>query len=84
MDPAIIAETVDRHWLTVDQLMALRDLRDRRYDRAWEFHRDLAAQSAEWQPRPDMPANRAWNRDLGRKLAYVDRLFAVVETPTRE
>ena len=84
VDPAIIAETVDRHWLTVNQLMALRDLRDRRFDRAWEFHRALAELTPDWRERPDLPANRAWNGELQRKLAYADRLFAFVESPTRE
>ncbi|MFO7607597.1 MAG: inorganic phosphate transporter, partial [Candidatus Krumholzibacteriia bacterium] len=80
IDPAIIAETVDRHWLTVNQLMALRDLRGRTYERAWELHRALAAITPDWRARPDVPANRAWNRELDRKREYLGRLFAVAET----
>lgn len=80
VDAAIIAETVDRHWLTVNQLMALRDLRGRTYERAWELHRDLAAITPDWRARPDLAANRAWNRELDRKREYVERLFALAET----
>lgn len=81
VDPAIIASTVDRHWLTVNQLMALRDLRSRTYERAWEFHRDLAAITPDWRPRPDLPGQQPWNRELERKLEYLDQLFALNEQP---
>ena len=77
VDPAVIAEAVDRHWLSVNQVMALRDLRGRTYERAWAFHRDLAAITPEWRERPAAPANRTWNRELRRKLDYLDRLFVV-------
>jgi len=81
IDPGLIAEIVDRQWLTPGQMAALRSLGGRSYDHAWAFHRDLGRASAEWRALPDEPRNMVANKDLRRKKAYLDRIFA---TPADE
>lgn len=75
--PAVIAEELDRHWLSADQIKAVRDLADRTYEHAWAFHRDLAALTPAWRPGGHTSADRMRNQEIARQLAYLDRLFAV-------
>ena len=77
IDPAVMAEKIDAHWLSPEQLDALRTLSGRRFERAWQFHQSLAAASDAWRKRPPATINRIWNKDLEKKLAFLDRVFRV-------
>ncbi|HPF69726.1 MAG TPA: inorganic phosphate transporter [Candidatus Krumholzibacteria bacterium] len=80
VDAAVIATELDREWLTSEQLHAVRSLVGRDYRRSWELRRDLAAASAEWRPRPASTVNRVHNKELEKKLEYLETLFQVAET----
>jgi inorganic phosphate transporter, PiT family len=66
---------VDADWLSLDQMTALRSLAGRSFSHAWELTDALAKASPLWRPRPDSPANRAWNRELRQKLAHLEETF---------
>ncbi len=80
VDPAVLAQNVDTHWLNADQLAALRSLSDRRFSHAWQFHQALADASDQWRPRPRATVNKIWNKELQKKLSYLERIFRVDET----
>ena len=80
IDPAVIAERIDTHWLTPGQVAALRTLSGRQFERAWQFHQALVAASDEWRERPPATANKIWNKDLEKKLSFLDRMFRRDET----
>jgi len=67
---------LDRDWLALDQLAAIRSLAGRRFDHAWQLHDALARASALWRLRSEAPLNREWNRELRQKRAYLERVFA--------
>ncbi|MCK9996087.1 MAG: inorganic phosphate transporter, partial [Candidatus Krumholzibacteria bacterium] len=75
IDSGVIAREVDAHWLTSDQLAALRTLVGQRYDHAWQFHQALAETSVEWRKRPPSTVNKMWNKELTKKLSFLDRVF---------
>ncbi|MCP4572783.1 MAG: inorganic phosphate transporter [bacterium] len=75
IDPGILAEKIDTRWLTAAQLDALRTLADRRYERSWLMHRELAATSPDWSERPPAAIHRSWNKELAAKLVFLDRVF---------
>lgn len=75
VDPGIIAEEVDSHWLTTGQMAALRSLSGQRYEYAWQFHQALADASDEWRKRPPSTVNKIWNKELTKKLSFLDRVF---------
>ncbi|MEM7293184.1 MAG: inorganic phosphate transporter [Pseudomonadota bacterium] len=60
-----------------EQFDALQKLQGRSFDFAWELENALAAQSAQWKRRPDIPKNRAHNQAIADKLDYVTRIFEV-------
>ena len=66
---------LDRDWLALDQVRAVRSLAGRRFDHAWQLHQALAEASALWRLREETPLNREWNREIRQKRAYVERLF---------
>lgn len=74
-----IAREVDKHWLTEDQMAALRSLQGRSFEHAWQFQQALAEASAQWQLRPKTTANKIWNKELNSKLSYLYRVFRVDE-----
>jgi PiT family inorganic phosphate transporter len=75
IDPGVIAGDVDSHWLTSGQMAALRALSGQRYEHVWQFHQALADRSEEWMVRPPATVNMIWNKDLKKKLAFLDRAF---------
>jgi len=75
VDPGVLAEKVDTRWFTADQLESVRTLSGRRYERSWLMHRDLAALTEDWAPRPAATVHRIWNEELADKLAFLDRVF---------
>lgn len=68
---------LDRDWLALDQVAAIRTLADRRFQHAWQLHDALAAASPLWRLREETPLNHEWNREVRQKRAYLERLFAV-------
>lgn len=75
IDSGVIAREVDSHWLTIGQMAALRSLVGQRYEHAWQFHRALAEASDEWRKRPAATVNKIWNKELTKKLSFLDRVF---------
>ena len=71
---------LDRDWLALDQLHALRSVSGRRFEHRWQLHQALAEASPLWRLREETPLNRVWNQELRQKLAHIDRVFAVTET----
>ena len=75
IDPGVIAGEVDSRWLTSGQMSALRALSGQRYEYAWQFHRALAERSQDWTARPPATVNKIWNKELKKKLSFLDRVF---------
>ena len=73
----MIAREIDGRWLTSDQMAALQSLAGREFEHAWQFHRALADQSAEWRLRPAATVNKIWNKELEKKLEFLERIFQV-------
>ena len=80
IDPAIIAADVDKHWLTANQLAALRSLSGRQFDHFWQLKQALGKASGEWRLKPGATVNKAANKDLEKKLDYLEQLFKVDPT----
>jgi PiT family inorganic phosphate transporter len=66
---------LDRDWLGLDQVRALRSLTGQRYDHRWQFHDALAKASPLWRLRDETPLNRAWNGEVRQKREYLVRAF---------
>ncbi len=77
IDPALIADEVGAHWLTRHQMSALRALAGQDYEHFWQFIRALEDQSDEWGKRPPSTANKTWNKELEKKLLFLERVFLV-------
>jgi PiT family inorganic phosphate transporter len=75
VDPAVIATELDRDWLSAEQVRAIKALAGRTYERGWELRRDLAVVSPEWRPLPRATVNRIHNKELERKLSYLEQIF---------
>jgi len=74
---SIIANDVDKHWLTAGQLEALRSLKGQQFNHLWRFNAALGESSEEWQLKPDTTVNKLVNKELKKKLVYLGRLFKV-------
>ncbi len=81
VDPGLLAMAGDRDWLTPGQWRAIEALAGRTFVRTWAFHQALAAGSPDWALRPMAKVNDLWNKDLKRRLAYLDRVFRVRDEP---
>ena len=77
VDSGLLAMEGDREWLTSSQWQAVSELDGRSYLHAWVFHRDLASLSTDWAPKPATKVNQLWNKNLQRRLEYIDRLFTI-------
>ncbi len=77
VDPALLAMSGDREWLTSGQWAALESLGGRTFTRTWAFHQALAELSRDWALRPRAKVNQLWNKDLKRRLDYLDRVLRV-------
>ena len=75
----IIANEVDKHWFSSEQLVALRSLEGRNFEHAWQFQQALAEASTQWQLRPKATTNKIWNKELESKLSFLYRVFRVDE-----
>ncbi len=76
---SIVANDVDKHWLTPGQLDAVRSLEGQRFEHLWLFKAALAKVSDEWKLRPDTTVNKMTNKELKKKIAYLGRLFKMVD-----
>jgi len=83
IDPDVIAQEVDSHWLTRSQMDALRTLSGQEYRHFWRFEQALAALTDEWLPRPRATVNKIWNKSLDKKLEFLERVFQVEENGPR-
>ena len=77
VDEAVIANDVDTHWLTTEQLEALRSLTGQRFEHAWQFNQALADASPEWRLKPHATVYKQANKELEKKLDYLGGLFRV-------
>jgi PiT family inorganic phosphate transporter len=75
IDPAVMSQEVGTHWLTPEQMTGLRSLAGRQFEHAWQFHRALAETSTEWRKRPNTSVNKIWNKELKKKLSFLERVF---------
>jgi len=80
VDAGVMAEQIDTHWLSPEQVAALRTLTGREFVRAWQFHQALAEASESWRARPPATVNKLWNKDLIKKLSFLGRVFRMDES----
>ena len=66
---------IDRHFLSTQQLEALKLLEGEKYIYSWQLGNALAQKSKEWELRGDGLKNKLKDREIKRKLAYLYRLF---------
>ena len=74
---ALISAEDSDHWLTPGQRTALQALEGRSYRHLWRFKAALAEQSEEWLPKPSTTVNKLMNKEIERKLSYLERVFRV-------
>ncbi len=73
----LLAMSGDGQWLNPAQWEAIRALDGRMFARAWAFHVALGQESKDWSLRPATKLNQLWNKNLKRRLEYLDRVFQV-------
>tara|TARA_B100000945_G_scaffold227391_1_gene184016 strand:- start:1280 stop:2050 length:771 start_codon:yes stop_codon:yes gene_type:complete len=66
---------IDNHFLTKQQLEALKQLKGEKYKYSWQLGNALAKKSKEWELRGEGLKNKLKDREIKRKLAYLYRLF---------
>ena len=66
---------LDGTWLTHDQLESAYSLASESYRHRWQLAEALAAASPDWRMLEDNRANKAHNKDLGKKLDSLYRAF---------
>ena len=66
---------IDEHFLSTQQLEALKQLEGKKYKYSWQLGNALAQKSKEWEMRGDGLKNKLKDREIKRKLAYLYRLF---------
>jgi PiT family inorganic phosphate transporter len=74
IDPGRLG-AIDSGWLSAEQVATVRALEGRRFAHPWMLAETLALRSVAWRMRPATPANRAHNRALENKLAFLYRTF---------
>ena len=67
--------SIDEHFLSIQQLEALKKLEGEKYKYSWQLGNALAQKSKEWELRGDGLKNKLKDRETKRKLAYLYRLF---------
>ena len=80
VDAGVTARELDDHWLTAEQLAAVKSLAGREYSHAWQFQQALAEASPSWRLRPGATVNKIWNKELKQKMSYLERVFRVDES----
>lgn len=68
--------SLDRDWLTAAQVSAIEQLVGRDFAHRWQLAQALAGQSTQWAHKEDSTVNKIYNKELDRKLDYVQRTFA--------
>jgi PiT family inorganic phosphate transporter len=76
LDPAAFRR-LDSSWLTADQLQAIRRLSHRRFLHRWSLAEALAELSPDWVKAENIQKNKLYNKELGRRLDAVYRIFRV-------
>jgi hypothetical protein len=66
---------IDEHFLSTQQLEALKQLEGEKYKYSWQLGNALAQKNKEWELRGDGLKNKLKDREIKRKLAYLYRLF---------
>ena len=66
---------IDEHFLSTQQLEALKQLEGEKYKYSWQLENALAQKNKEWELRGDGLKNKLKDREIKRKLAYLYRLF---------
>ncbi|PKK90066.1 MAG: inorganic phosphate transporter [Candidatus Wallbacteria bacterium HGW-Wallbacteria-1] len=64
-------------WLSEKQVAAVASLNQKTYSHTWTLDRDLAEISDHWKPRPQLPINKLYNKDLRKKLEFLYDLFSI-------
>ncbi len=82
IDPGVIADEVDSHWLSVGQMKALRSISGEQFDHSWQLFRALSETSDQWKLKPDTKVNKLANKELNKKRSYLERLFRVEDAFT--
>jgi len=67
--------SLDRDWLNAGQIAAVEQLVGREFSHRWQLAHALAGASAQWVRRESNTINKRYNKDLERKLEYVERTF---------
>jgi inorganic phosphate transporter, PiT family len=68
--------SLDRDWLSPEQISAIERLEGQDFSHRWELAQALAARSPQWSRKDDKTINKIYNKELDRKLGYVSRIFA--------
>jgi PiT family inorganic phosphate transporter len=76
LDPAAFRR-LDSSWFTADQLQAIRRLSHRRFLHRWSLAEALAELSPDWVKAENIQKNKLYNKELGRRLDAVYRIFRV-------
>jgi PiT family inorganic phosphate transporter len=68
---------LDRDWYGPGQIAALRRIAGQRYSHRWMLGEALAAETPEWRFRPAALVNKAYNKELEKKLEALYRKFEI-------
>jgi PiT family inorganic phosphate transporter len=75
IDPEKLS-SLDRKWLSVEQVSAIERLEGRDFSHPWQLARALASLSSEWSRKNGGTIDKLYNERLDQKLDYVYRTFA--------
>ncbi len=75
VDTGKLKTGISGSWISEEQMKALESLDGRVFTYAWQFNKELANTSHQWKFRDESPVNVEYNRELGKKLEYLNRLF---------
>ena len=67
--------TLDKEYLTPDQLKALKSLAGHKFQYKWEFERALIEKSTDWQKKPKNVLNQDYNKKLAEQFDFLFRKF---------
>ena len=66
---------LDRSLLNPQQIIALYQLKQRKFYYFWQLQQALASKFPEWRPAAEIPQNRAYNQRLQEQFKYLRRHF---------
>ncbi len=70
------SSAIDPQWLTQEQTGALVRLAGQHFSHRWALAEALAELEEQWRLRPDTLVNKAYNKELQRKLDWAYRNFS--------